>query len=101
MAGEGPSRDDCVAHTIHPPGVDVLDEVGVGDAVRAVSPPTHLVRLRKYDAIVDYSSADGKAEYCPRRQRLDGLLQDAASSAGVELLDQTHTWRRRLVFRRG
>ena len=28
-------------HTIHPPGLDVLDQVGVGDAVRAVAPPTH------------------------------------------------------------
>jgi menaquinone-9 beta-reductase len=83
-----PSDQIVSTHTIHPPGVDVLDEVGVGDAVRAVSPPTHLVRLRKNDAIVDYSFADGRAEYCPRRRRLDGLLQDAASSAGVELLDQ-------------
>jgi 2-polyprenyl-6-methoxyphenol hydroxylase-like FAD-dependent oxidoreductase len=83
-----PSDQILSTHTIHPPGLDVLDEVGVGDAVRAVSPPTHIVRLRKNDAIVDYGFVDGRAEYCPRRQRLDGLLQDAASSAGVELLDQ-------------
>jgi hypothetical protein len=31
-------------HTIHPPGLDVLDNGGVGDAVRAVAPPTHIVR---------------------------------------------------------
>ena len=30
---------------IHPPGIDVLDEVGVGDAVRAVAPATHVMRL--------------------------------------------------------
>jgi menaquinone-9 beta-reductase len=83
-----PSDQILSTHTIHPPGVDVLDEVGVGNAVRAVSPPTHIVRLRKNDAIVDYEFGEGRAEYCPRRQRLDGLLQDAAASAGVELLDQ-------------
>ena len=31
----------------------------------------------------------GRAEYCPRRKRLDGLLQDAAAAAGVEVLDRT------------
>ena len=30
----------CRPTTIHPPGMDVLDEVGVGDSVRAVAPPT-------------------------------------------------------------
>jgi len=75
-------------HTIHPPGLDVLDEVGVGDAVRAVAPPMHLVRLRKNEAFVDIEFSGGKAEYCPRRARLDRLLQDAAVSAGVEVLDR-------------
>jgi flavin-dependent dehydrogenase len=76
-------------HTIHPPGLDVLDQVGVGDAVRAVAPPTHIVRLRKNDAFVDIEFSGGRAEYCPRRARLDGLLQDVAASAGVEVLDHT------------
>ena len=49
-----PSDQILSTHTIHPPGLDVLDEVGVGDAVRAVAPPTHIVRLRKNDAVVDY-----------------------------------------------
>ena len=48
--------------------------------------PIHIVRLRKNDAVVDYGFAGGRAEYCPRRKRLDGLLQDAAASAGVEVL---------------
>ena len=75
-------------HTIHPPGLDVLDQVGVGNAVRAVAPPTHLVRLRKNDAFVDIEFPGDRAEYCPRRARLDGLLQDAAASAGVEVVDR-------------
>ena len=49
-----PSDQILSTHTIHPPGMDVLDDVGVGDAVRAVAPPTHIVRLRKNDAFVDY-----------------------------------------------
>jgi 2-polyprenyl-6-methoxyphenol hydroxylase-like FAD-dependent oxidoreductase len=83
-----PSDQILSTHTIHPPGLDVLDDVGIGDAVRAVAPPMHVVRLRKNDAVVDYEFAGGRAEYCPRRKRLDGLLQDAAASVGVEVLDQ-------------
>ena len=84
-----PSDQILSTHTIHPPGLDVLDDVGVGDAVRAVAPPTHIVRLRKNDAFVDIEFPRDRAEYCPRRWRLDGLLQGAAASAGVEVLDQT------------
>ena len=62
-----PSDQILSTHTIHPPGLDVLDDVGVGDAVRAVAPPTHIVRLRKNDAFVDIEFPGGRAEYCPRR----------------------------------
>ena len=48
-----PSDQILSTHTIHPAGLDVLDEVGIGDAVRAVAPATHIVRLRKNDAFVD------------------------------------------------
>ena len=37
----------------------MLDEVGVGDAVRAVAPPMHLVRLRKNEAFVDIEFSGG------------------------------------------
>jgi flavin-dependent dehydrogenase len=84
-----PSDQILSTHTIHPPGLDVLDEVGVGAAIRAVAPPTHIVRLRKNDAFVDIEFPPERAEYCPRRKRLDGLLQDAAVSAGARILDQT------------
>ena len=84
-----PSDQVLSTHVIHPPGLDVLDDVGVGAAVRAVAPPMHIVRLRKNDAVVDYEFSGGRAEYCPRRERLDGLLHDAAASAGAEVLDRT------------
>jgi 2-polyprenyl-6-methoxyphenol hydroxylase-like FAD-dependent oxidoreductase len=67
-----PSDQILSTHTIHSPGLDVLDEVGVGAAIRAVAPPTHIVRLRKNDAFVDIEFPPERAEYCPRRKRLDG-----------------------------
>ncbi|HSF18799.1 MAG TPA: NAD(P)/FAD-dependent oxidoreductase [Vicinamibacteria bacterium] len=76
-------------HTIHPPGMDVLDELGVGDDVRKTSPPARRLRLQIDDAHVDVVPPTGRDECCPRRHRLDGLLQDAAVAAGAELNDQT------------
>ncbi len=84
-----PSDQVISTHPIHPPGIDVLDELGVGTALREKSPASHIVRLRKNDAHVDFQFAEGRAEYCPRRYRLDGLLQDAAVAAGAELRDRT------------
>jgi len=84
-----PSDVVLSTHTIHPPATDVLDELGVGDAMRSVAPPTHGMRLRKDRALVDIAYADGRAEYCPRRERLDGLLQNAARAAGATVLDRT------------
>jgi menaquinone-9 beta-reductase len=83
-----PSDQILSTHTVHPAGLDVLDEVGVGDAVRAVAPATHLIRLRKNDAVADIRLTGGRSEHCPRRARLDGLLQDAARAAGVEVLER-------------
>lgn len=84
-----PSDQVLSTHNVHPPGMDILDELGVGDAVRAQSPATSTLRLRKDQALVDISFADGRAGYCPRRMRLDGLLQDAAIRTGVEQRDRT------------
>jgi menaquinone-9 beta-reductase len=84
-----PSDHVISTHTIHPPGIDVLDEVGVGDEVRRVAPASRRMRLRRNHAVLDLDFAPGRAEYCPRRERLDGLLQDAAAKAGAELIDRT------------
>ena len=84
-----PSDQVLSTHTIHPPGIDILDDLGVGEAVRSVAPASPRIRIRKGDAWADMSLLDGRAEYCPRRERLDGLLQDAAVSAGAELRDRT------------
>ena len=55
-------------HTIHPPGIDVLDELGVGSAVRQEAPPSRTIRLAKGNAALDMTYANGRAEYCPRRR---------------------------------
>lgn len=88
-----PSDQVLSTHTIHPPGVDILDELGVGDAVREVTPVTRIVRLRKAGAWADLTLPEGRDELCPRRERLDGLLQDAAVTAGAELRDRTKVTR--------
>lgn len=85
-----PSDQVLSTHTIHPPGVDIIEELGVGDAVRTVTPKSPIARLRKDDATVDVTFADGRHELCPRRERFDSLLQDAAVEAGAELRDRTH-----------
>ncbi|MDP3773753.1 MAG: NAD(P)/FAD-dependent oxidoreductase [Gemmatimonadales bacterium] len=84
-----PSDYVLSTHGISPPGIDVLDEVGVGPAVRAVTPPARIIRMNADGAMIDIELPDGRAEYCPRRERLDALLQQAAVGAGAELRDRT------------
>lgn len=84
-----PSDQVLSTHTIHPPGIDILDEIGIGDEIRSVCPSSHVIRLSKNGATIDLKFRNNRAEYCPRRIRLDGLLQNAAISAGVELLEGT------------
>jgi len=76
-------------HTIHPPGVALLDELGVGATIREVTPKSPRFRLRKERAVADIVFENGLHELCPRRARLDGLLAEAAVSAGAELRDRT------------
>jgi flavin-dependent dehydrogenase len=101
MVDRNPMPSDQVlsTHNIHPPGMDVLDELGVGDAIRAEAPATRVLRIRKNDAWMDIPFGEGRAGYCPRRMRLDGLLQDAAVRAGVELRDRTRA--AGVLFERG
>lgn len=94
-----PSDQVLSTHTIHPPGIAVLDELGVGQAIRSVTPPTRTLRLRKGDARTDVPYLAGRAGYCPRRKRLDGLLQEAAVDAGADLRDRTRVTR--VLFEEG
>lgn len=86
-----PLPSDCVTstHTLHPCGMDVLDELGIGDDVRAVTPALPVIRFSMDGVAVDATYRNGRLEYCPRRQRLDSLCQGAATAAGARLFDRT------------
>jgi len=83
-----PSDQVLSTHELHTSGMDVLDELGVGAAVRAVVPPNRSMRLRKGRAYIDVSFGS-RPEYCPRRLRLDALLWDTAQASGAETVDAT------------
>lgn len=83
-----PSDMPMSTHFIQPPGMDVLDAIGVGDAVRAVTPPTRRLAVRCDGARLVSHYPDGRAGYCPRRVTIDTLLQEAAVAAGAELRDR-------------
>jgi len=76
-------------HTIHPPGMDVLDELGVGEWVRKGSSPVRLIRFQVDGAYADIQPPPDRVECCPRRYRLDSLLQQAAIAAGAKLSERT------------
>lgn len=62
---ELPSDQVLATHTIHPPGIDILDEVGVGKAIREVCPASRIMRLNKNGNSVDIIHAEGRAGfYC-------------------------------------
>jgi flavin-dependent dehydrogenase len=76
-------------HTVHPAGMDILDELGVGEAVRREAPPATRIRFEVDGAYVDVEPPPGRFECCPRRFRLDGLLQAAAEKSGAEMFART------------
>lgn len=84
-----PSDQVLSTHMIHPCGMDLLDELDVGDAVRQRCAPTHVVRQRMGSAHADLPFAEGRVAYCPRRERLDALLLEAAVAAGADVQDRT------------
>lgn len=83
-----PSEHVLSTHSVSPPGMDVLDDVGVGDAVRSKAPASRVLRLDLEGQPFDLKLSESRALYCPRRERLDGLLQKAAMDAGARMLDR-------------
>lgn len=84
-----PSEVVLSTHTVHPSGMAVLDELGVGDAVRSHTPEMTSMRLNWDGALLDIPFEPRHGEYCPRRKRFDHLLQEAARNAAVTLRDKT------------
>jgi len=69
--------------------MDELDALGVGDSVRKASPALNALRLSYDGNEARLPHRVGRAAYCLRRETLDGLLQQAAVNAGVDLYPQT------------
>ena len=91
LVEQGPLFGDCVlsTHALHPPGMAVVDELGVGAVVRRVSPAMQSVRIDWHGALLDLTHPEGSSEYCPRRHRFDSALQQAALDAGAVVWDRT------------
>jgi flavin-dependent dehydrogenase len=75
-------------HLIHPPGVDALDRIGLGTAVREAAPPVQRIHFSLDDAVAISRYAEGRAGRCVRRSTLDPLLQNVAEVAGAEIRDR-------------
>jgi flavin-dependent dehydrogenase len=88
-ANKLPSDQPFSTHAIAPPGVDYLNELGVGEKVRALAPKVTVGRIAVGCANVDVPLTPGREMYCLRRSRLNPLLAEAAVAAGAELRDET------------
>ncbi|HKU42629.1 MAG TPA: NAD(P)/FAD-dependent oxidoreductase [Polyangiales bacterium] len=76
-------------HVIQTVGMDLLDELGIGERVRAVTPAVRTARLSVRGHAFDMPLHAPRYMYAPRRSTLDPMLQDAALAAGVEIRDKT------------
>ena len=80
-----PSDQPTSTHLIHPPGMDELDALGVGGAVRESSPALYAFRLSYDGRQVRLPYREGRVAHCLRREPLDALLQQSATDAGADL----------------
>ena len=76
-------------HYIQAPGMEVLDEIGVGAAIRACTPPNRRIRARFDEHDVYVNRPEGRWQYCPRRSTVDPLILKAALDAGATLRDRS------------
>jgi flavin-dependent dehydrogenase len=73
-------------HAIQPYGMRLLDRLGLGDAVRALAPRARGLRMQVEDAYMQIDVSDGARDArCPRRLKLDPVLQRAVVDAGVDV----------------
>jgi flavin-dependent dehydrogenase len=88
-AGAMPSDQPMSTHFIQPFGMSILDELGIGDRVRALAPPISLLINGVEDAVARVQYPEGRAGSCLRRSDLDPILMNAAVEAGAEVRTQT------------
>jgi flavin-dependent dehydrogenase len=72
-------------HLVQFPGMAVLDKLGLGARVRAVTPATERFRFAVGEASATVRFEPEREPYCVRRSTLDPWLQDVAEQAGAEL----------------
>lgn len=72
-------------HAIEPLGMDELDTLGIGDSIRAVTPPVTGARIAVRDHFFDLVMPADRPMFCPRRSTLDPMLQEAALAEGVDI----------------
>src|SRR5258706_5593907 len=70
-AAKLPSDQPFSTHAIAAPGMDYLDELGVGARVRAGAPPVDAYRLAVGRVHVDLRLGSGPELFCPRCSPLD------------------------------
>src|SRR5690554_6858431 len=83
-----PSDMKMSTHFMQPRGLDVLDELGVGNVARDMAPPIKRQALvaDSYKVVTRYPhDRSGRGT---RRFKTDALLQAAASAAGAEIRDR-------------
>jgi flavin-dependent dehydrogenase len=80
-----PRDQPLSTHFIHPFGMRILDELGIGDRVRAVAPPVDVFRTGVAGHVVRLTFPAGQGGTCPRRTELDDILLAAAREAGAEV----------------
>jgi 2-polyprenyl-6-methoxyphenol hydroxylase-like FAD-dependent oxidoreductase len=76
-------------HFIQSRGIQLLDELGAGDGVRALAPPVCSIRAQIDNVFVDVPLPKDRPGRGPRRDQLDALLQARAQEAGAELFSET------------
>jgi flavin-dependent dehydrogenase len=77
-------------HAIQPFGMRLLDRIGLGDAVRALAPRALALRMQVEDAHVRVDLSDEAHDArCPRRLKLDPVLQRAVVDAGIDVRPRT------------
>ncbi|MET0152483.1 MAG: NAD(P)/FAD-dependent oxidoreductase [Candidatus Binatia bacterium] len=77
-------------HAIQPYGMRLLDRLGLGEAVRTLAPRARALRMQVEDAYLQIDLSDGAHDArCPRRLKLDPVLQRAVVDAGVDVRPRT------------
>ena len=77
-------------HAIQPYGMRLLDRLGLGDAVRGLAPRARALRMQLEDAYLQVDLTDDSHDArCPRRLKLDPVLQRAVVDAGVDVRPKT------------